>query len=738
MGPVAKAGKPCLSKHRKFATLPATFAKNGISMRFLKPYVAALILMSGPLSAQDIMGFDPASFGSVVLSQKQFGSDTQLELAVGDYNNEFISNYSSGSIFAQLGLSVGRLDILTDSRTFPCTAFLVDDDLLMTNHHCVPGILDNPDAQATAIVAVQFMTGYVQEGVAAGTERFNVNPVPVETNKELDYTLLRVVGKIPGKRHGKLALASVTPKDKDPYWIIGHPMGEAQRISREKCAAHAPALSQDRLLHTCDTLPGNSGSPVIDASTQTVIALHHAGSRQNSVNYAVPMALILANSAVLRSLMPGADPAPAPAPQPDPEDLALQALSAAMLLSPSEQIDALLALQRSFPDTKAATAAERLLALLVPPIVDPASVDPPVLTFEQRMAKNTDVQDCDRLAGHVEHPDKAAGLMSAKGTPMSDIRPAAAIPACRKAVAAFPDHPRLLMALGRALDADQQFESAASVYRDAANLGDPIAQFNLGSLSANGEGVRKSPTAAADWFRKSAEQGFVHAQTNLGFRYRDGDGVTKSDTTAVIWFRKAAEQGHASAQNALGFMYFQGRGVPKSNTIAIQWYRMAADQGLATAQNNLGNKYRDGDGVARSYETAINWYRKAAGQKLASAQNNLGSMYTNGRGVPKSYSTAVDWFRKAAEQGHAAAQSNLGVMYETGSGVPKSATQAASYFVLGLQGGNAFILNRAPSEWDTETAREMQRRLSALVFYDGAIDGKIGPQSIAAMRRLLP
>jgi TPR repeat protein len=98
----------------------------------------------------------------------------------------------------------------------------------------------------------------------------------------------------------------------------------------------------------------------------------------------------------------------------------------------------------------------------------------------------------------------------------------------------------------------------------------------------------------------------------------------------------------------------------------------------------------------------------------------------------------VIWFRKAAEQGHAAAQSNLGVMYETGSGVPKSATQAASYFVLGLQGGNAFILNRAPSEWDTETAREMQRRLSALVFYDGAIDGKIGPQSIAAMRRLLP
>jgi hypothetical protein len=76
-------------------------------------------------------------------------------------------------------------------------------------------------------------------------------------------------------------------------------MGEGQRISREKCKANTPALSSGKLLHTCDTLPGNSGSPVIDAGLQQVVALHHAGSKADSVNFAILMSEILANSKVL-------------------------------------------------------------------------------------------------------------------------------------------------------------------------------------------------------------------------------------------------------------------------------------------------------------------------------------------------------------------------------------------------------------------------------------------------------
>jgi len=45
--------------------------------------------------------------------------------------------------------------------------------------------------------------------------------------------------------------------------------------------------------------PGNSGSPVIDVGLQKVVGLHHAGSRRDSVNFAIPMGLILERSNLL-------------------------------------------------------------------------------------------------------------------------------------------------------------------------------------------------------------------------------------------------------------------------------------------------------------------------------------------------------------------------------------------------------------------------------------------------------
>ncbi|WP_323769756.1 OmpA family protein [Antarctobacter sp.] len=263
--------------------------------------IACLALIpAAPLGAQDLLGFDATQFGRTVLSRKQSFGNPVPEVALGAYNNEPIATYSPKSVFARMGRAVGRLDILTDSGVFPCTAFIVAKATLLTNFHCVPGILDNPKTGATRIEAIQFVAGYTRQGVEAGTRRYFVSVEPVERNRELDYAVLRVIGD-PSEDYGTLKLSTHAPDDGDPFWIIGHPMGEAQRISREKCRANAPALTNDRLLHTCDTLPGNSGSPVIDAALQAVVALHHAGSDRDSVNFAVPMGLILASSDILKA-----------------------------------------------------------------------------------------------------------------------------------------------------------------------------------------------------------------------------------------------------------------------------------------------------------------------------------------------------------------------------------------------------------------------------------------------------
>ena len=184
-----------------------------------------------------------------------------------------------------------------------------------------------------------------------------------------------------------------------------------------------------------------------------------------------------------------------------------------------------------------------------------------------------------------------------------------------------------------------------------------------------------------------AEQGNATAQYNLGLMYANGQGVPQDYQQAASWYRKAAEQGDASAQNNLGFMYDKGQGVPQDYQQAVSWYRKAAEQGYAPAQYNLGLMYANGQGVPQDYQQAASWYRKAAEQGDASAQNNLGFMYDKGQGVPQDYQQAVSWYRKAAEQGDATAQTNLGAMYYKAQGVPKDFVLAYMLFNLGATGG---------------------------------------------------
>ena len=86
----------------------------------------------------------------------------------------------------------------------------------------------------------------------------------------------------------------------------------------------------------------------------------------------------------------------------------------------------------------------------------------------------------------------------------------------------------------------------------------------------------------------SADQGDALAQYILGVMYGDGQGVAQDYPAAVSWFRKAADQGNAEAQFNLGVMYGDGQGVAQDYAAAVSWYRKAADQGDTRAQRNLG------------------------------------------------------------------------------------------------------------------------------------------------------
>jgi TPR repeat protein len=87
-----------------------------------------------------------------------------------------------------------------------------------------------------------------------------------------------------------------------------------------------------------------------------------------------------------------------------------------------------------------------------------------------------------------------------------------------------------------------------STIQAAAEKGDIVAQFNLGSCYSSGTGVEQSYSEAVKWYRKAAEQGDADAQFNIGICYALGTGVEQSYPESAKWVRKAAELGDAVAQ----------------------------------------------------------------------------------------------------------------------------------------------------------------------------------------------
>lgn len=160
-----------------------------------------------------------------------------------------------------------------------------------------------------------------------------------------------------------------------------------------------------------------------------------------------------------------------------------------------------------------------------------------------------------------------------------------------------------------------------------------------------GDGVNR-------WLPK-AEKGDIFAQYVLGHMYCDGQGVAKDTTQGVMWYQRAAEQGYAPGQLALGTLYYSGEGVKQDYTQAAKWFQMAADKGYSRAQNNLAALYLTGQGVPQDDKQAVKWYRAAANQGYQPAQYNLGMMYLDGRGVTKADTVAAyGLIRPLAEVGN--------------------------------------------------------------------------------------
>ena len=311
----------------------------------------------------------------------------------------------------------------------------------------------------------------------------------------------------------------------------------------------------------------------------------------------------------------------------------------------------------------------------------------PVATFRD---DDPLVAACDRLAASSFDRAKPAAVA---GVQTGSLAAEDAVNACRSALDAYPNSPRLQFELGRALRVLKRDGEAAPLYRASAEAGYAAGMVNFGMMYGEGRGgLPKSENDNAYWQGKAAGAGNLVGMLNVGNLVQSGRGLPKNADAAAGWFRKAAEGGLPAAMTNLGLAYQHGQGVPRSDTDAVGWFRKAADTGDARGMYNLGAAYAGGHGVARNDAEALRWYLKAADGGSSQAMTALGVYYATSRDPQlKDDVQAANWFRKAADAGDAPGMADLGLMYENGrGGLAKSDDDAATWYRKAADAGNGF------------------------------------------------
>jgi TPR repeat protein len=199
----------------------------------------------------------------------------------------------------------------------------------------------------------------------------------------------------------------------------------------------------------------------------------------------------------------------------------------------------------------------------------------------------------------------------------------------------------------------------------------PVVSPQSGAAAALKKVVPPSPAATASTnsltsLQYAAEGGHPIAQWKLGRMYADGDGVTQDDLRAFEYFSRIANQ-HAedspsapqaavvaNAFVALGRYYLNG--IPNSKIKsdpdrAREMFSYAASYfGNADAQYDLARLYLKSSGASRDdFRYGARWLGLAAQKGQHQAQAMLGQMLFNGDQLPPQRARGLMWLTLARD-----------------------------------------------------------------------------------------
>jgi hypothetical protein len=204
--------------------------------------------------------------------------------------------------------------------------------------------------------------------------------------------------------------------------------------------------------------------------------------------------------------------------------------------------------------------------------------------------------------------------------------------------------------------------------------------------------------------RYAAEKGHTVAQWKLGRMYAEGDGVPRDDLRAFEYFSRIANS-HAD----------DSPGTPQARFVANAFVA-------------LGEYYLDGipnSTVKADAERAREMFSYAASYFAdPDAQYNLGRLYLDGIGVPKDARLAARWLTLAAQKGQYQAQAVLGAMLFKGKELPRQAARGLMWLTLARDAASSkdtwiTELHRSAFAQATDDEREL-----ALVLIERWLKGR--------------
>lgn len=115
------------------------------------------------------------------------------------------------------------------------------------------------------------------------------------------------------------------------------------------------------------------------------------------------------------------------------------------------------------------------------------------------------------------------------------------------------------------------YTTAWRALKPLAEVGDPRAQYYLGTMYNHGHGTSRDLRLAAEWYEKAARAGHRDAAFTLGFLLYSGGEEHEPDLTAAApWLDLAAQAGNGVAQSLFARLYREGTAVSLDQALALR------------------------------------------------------------------------------------------------------------------------------------------------------------------------